>query len=193
MAIGAILLGGCSPAEPATSAVRSQPAFDFADNPSDPSPIIVNNDNLAIRIISADASQGLIAIHGPVAGLTVCTNANTRDIVDLHGVITPSTSNGNEIVIRSKDTHVTIYAGTDISPLFPFVPATYCAFIQNTTPLYQGVVQYTANLKDSGSDFRWEGDITRVADGVSFHYVEQQHTVTQGNSKSSINLHQNGK
>jgi len=185
----AALLSGCGEPQATPSTFPTTPAFDFADNPSSPSPIIVRIDGVPIRVITVDASAGLLAIHGPVSNLAVCTNASTRDPVDLQGIRTPSDVQGTELLLRATDTHVTIYAGIDISQLFPFDASKFCPFIQNTPKLYEGVVQYTVNLGDASAAFRWEGPVTRVSDGALFHYAEDQQTVFQqgtGNSKSVV-------
>jgi len=183
--LGAALSAGCEGGQPPLAGTR----FDFADNPSSPSPIIVRVDGLPVRVITTDASRGLLAIHGPVSNLPVCTNASTRDPVDIQVVRTPSDVEGTVLLIRASDTHVTIYAGIDISALFPFDPTKFCPFIANTPKLYEGIVQYTVNIGNASTAFRWEGQVTRVSDGAAFHYVEDQNSVFQqgtGGSKTTV-------
>jgi hypothetical protein len=175
----AALITGCDDRRPPTAVVTGGAQSDFAENPSSPSPIIVRVDGLPVRVISTDAARGLLAIHGPVSNLPVCTDASTRDPVDIQVIRTPSDVEGIVLLIRAADTHVTIYAGVDISALFPFAAARFCPFVQNTPKLYEGIVQYTVNLGSSSTSFRWEGRVTRVSDGAAFHYVEDQHTVFQ--------------
>jgi hypothetical protein len=183
--LAAALMAGCGESQPITG----DPQFDFADNPSSPSPIIVRIDGLPIRVISVDAARHLLASHGPVSNLPVCTNASTRDPVDIQVIRTPSDAQGTELLIRASDTHVTIYAGVDISQLFPFDPNNFCPFIENTPKLYEGVVHYTVNIGNASASFRWEGPVTRTSDGAAFHYVEDQHDVFQqgsGTTKSVV-------
>jgi hypothetical protein len=161
------------------AATTGGPRFDFADNPSSPSPVIVRVDGLPVRVISTDAARGLLAIHGPVSNLPVCTNASTRDPVDIQVIRTPSDVEGTVLLIRASDTHVSIYAGIDISALFPFDPTKFCPFVENTPKLYEGIVQYTVNIGTASTSFRWEGPVTRVSDGAAFHYVEDQNSVFQ--------------
>jgi hypothetical protein len=160
-------------------------AHDFADNPSSPSPIIIRKDNVAVRVITVDAAAGLMAIHGPVDDLVICSNGTTRDLVDGQQIATPSDVQGIRLLLKSEDTHVEIYAGTDISQVFPFVQAKFCAFIATTPKLYEGIVKYSVNLGSSMASFRWEGDVARVSDGAAFHYTENQNVVSPGNGSSN--------
>jgi hypothetical protein len=179
--------------KPLPSEPRQDPAiaFDFADNPSSPSPIIIRRDGLLIRVITVDAAQGLMAIHGPIDN-PVCNNTTTRDTVDGQQIATPSDAQGIRLLLQATDTHVEIYAGTDISPVFPFVQSTFCAFVASTPTLYEGTARYSVNLGSAMASFRWEGDVTRTSDGAAFHYVERQ-DVANGNTTSSfIRLQQNG-
>jgi hypothetical protein len=179
--------------KPLPSEPRQSPAiaFDFADNPSSPSPIIIRRDGLLIRVITVDAAQGLMAIHGPIDN-PVCNNTTTRDPVDAQQISTPSDAQGIRLLIQATDTHVEIYAGTDISPVFPFVQATFCAFVASTPTLYEGTVRYSVNLGSSMTSFRWEGDVTRTSDGAAFHYVERQDVVNGNTTSSFIRLQQKG-
>jgi hypothetical protein len=184
--------------KPLPSEPRQDPApgFDFADNPSSPSPIIIRRDGLLIRVITVDVAQGLMAIHGPIDN-PVCNNTTTRDTVDGQQILTPSDAQGIRLLLQATDTHVEIYAGTDISPVFPFAQSTFCAFVASTPTLYEGTVRYSVNLGSSMASFRWEGDVTRTSDGASFHYVERQDVVSPGSGTSNttssfIRLQQNG-
>jgi hypothetical protein len=179
--------------KPLPSETRQSPAIasDFADNPSSPSPIIIRRDGLLIRVITVDAAQGLMAIHGPIDN-PVCNNTTTRDPVDAQQISTPSDAQGIRLLIQATDTHVEIYAGTDISPVFPFVQATFCAFVASTPTLYEGTVRYSVNLGSSMTSFRWEGDVTRTSDGAAFHYVERQDVVNGNTTSSFIRLQQKG-
>jgi hypothetical protein len=177
--LAAALVAGCDGGLPSSPATTSGPRFDFADNPSSPSPIIVRRDGLPVRVITTDVARGLLAIHGPVSNLPVCTNASTRDPVDIQVVRTPSDVEGTVLLIRASDTHVSIYAGVDISALFPFDASKFCPFVENTPKLYEGIVQYTVNIGNASTSFRWEGQVTRVSDGAAFHYVEDQNAVFQ--------------
>jgi hypothetical protein len=186
--LAAAFCAGCEGGQPSSPATTG-PRFDFADNPSSPSPIIVRVDGLPVRVISTDAARGLLAIHGPVSNLPVCTNASTRDPVDIQVIRTPSDVEGTVLLIRASDTHVTIYAGVDISALFPFDPSKFCPFVENTPKLYEGIVQYTVNIGNAATSFRWEGRVTRVSDGAAFHYVEDQNAVFQqgtGATKTTV-------
>jgi hypothetical protein len=160
------------------------PRFDFTNDPGTHSPIIIRVAGVEVRVITVDFVRGLLAIHGPVDNLPVCTNASTRDSVDGQLVTTPSDVQHSSLLLRATETHVAIYGGTDISALFPFDPTKFCPFIENTPKLYEGIVQYTVNLNNVSSDFRWQGDVTRDADGASFHYVELEHTVFQPGSQA---------
>ena len=196
----ALCLVACS--SPSGSAGGSDrlnaPRFDFTNNLGTHSPIIVRVAGVEVRVITVDAARGLLAIHGPVDDLPVCTNASTRDSVDGQLVRTPSDVQQSILLLRATETHVAIYGGTDISALFPFDPTKFCPFIASTPKLYEGVVQYTVDLNNVSADFRWEGDVTRDADGALFHYVELEHTVFQpgsqaGNAPSSgIRVEQKG-
>jgi hypothetical protein len=171
-------------------------ALDFANNPSSPSPIIIRRDGLLIRVITVDAAQGIMAIHGPIDN-PVCNNTTTRDPVDAQQISTPSDAQGIRLLLQATDTHVEIYAGTDISPVFPFVQSTFCAFVASTPTLYEGTVRYSVNLGSAMASFRWEGDVTRTSDGAVFHYVERQDVVSPGGGSSNttssfIRLQQKG-
>ncbi|HEY2378306.1 MAG TPA: hypothetical protein VGH98_20175 [Gemmatimonadaceae bacterium] len=177
-----IVLAGCS-GDTQMTAARLAPTranADFTNNFVDHSPIIVRVAGIEVRVITVDADQGILAIHGPVDNLPVCTDASTRDAVDGQAVHTPSVAQGSRLLLKAADTHVAIYAGTDISALFPFDPSKFCPFIQNTPTLYEGIVKYSVNLGSASTSFRWEGDVTRSSDGLVFHYVEDQHTVAPG-------------
>ena len=187
--LAAALMAGCEGGQPPMAATTGGVRFDFADNPSSPSPIVVRRDGVPVRVITTDAARGLLAIHGPVSNLPVCTNASTRDPVDIQVIRTPSDVEGTVLLIRASDTHVTIYAGVDISALFPFDPNKFCPFIENTPKLYEGIVQYTVNIGNASTSFRWEGQVTRVSDGAAFHYVEEQNSVFQqgtGATKTTV-------
>jgi hypothetical protein len=187
--LAAALSAGCEGGQPPLGATTGGTRFDFADNPSSPSPIIVRVDGQPVRVITTDAARNLLAIHGPVSNLPVCTNASTRDPVDIQVIRTPSDVEGTVLLIRASDTHETIYAGVDISALFPFDPSRFCPFIENTPKLYEGIVQYTVNLGSASTSFRWEGQVTRVSDGAAFHYVEDQNSVFQkgtGATKTTV-------
>jgi hypothetical protein len=159
-------------------------ASDFANNPSSPSPIIIRRDGLLIRVITVDAAQGLMAIHGPIDN-PVCNNLTTRDTVDGQQISTPSDAQGIRLLLQATDTHVEIYAGTDISPVFPFVQSRFCAFVASTPTLYEGTARYSVNLGSAMASFRWEGDVTRTSDGAAFHYVERQDVVSPGSGTSN--------
>jgi hypothetical protein len=185
-ALGVLVLAvGCSE-QPTASSRRSPEVarFDFADNPSSPSPIIIRRDGVAVRVITVDAVAGIMAIHGPVDDLAVCNNGTTRDLVDGQQINTPSDAQGIRLLLKASDTHVEIYAGTDISQVFPFVAAKFCAFIAATPKLYEGVVKYSVNLGSSMASFRWEGDVARSEDAAAFHYVENQDVVDPSNGSS---------
>jgi hypothetical protein len=189
-ALGALALAAaCSEQTTAipTRTATGTAAFDFADNPSSPSPIIIRRDGVAVRVITVDAAAGLMAIHGPVDDLPVCTNGTTRDLVDGQQINTPSDAQGIRLLLIGTDTHVAIYAGTDISQVFPFDASKFCAFIAATPKLHEGIVNYSVNLGSSMASFRWEGNVTRAADGALFHYVENQNVVdpSNGSSKST--------
>lgn len=174
----------CSERAPTSAGASNHPAFDFADNPSNPSPIIIRRDGILVRVITVDAASNLMAIHGPV-DVSPCTNVTTRDTVDGQQISTPSDAQAFRLLLQAKNTHVEIYEGTDISQVFPFVASTFCAFVASTPTLYSGLVQYHVNLGSSMASFRWEGDVTRTSDGAVFHYVELQNTVSNPNGSSS--------
>jgi hypothetical protein len=170
---------GCAErAAPTAAGSGGDPRFDFANNPSSPSPIIIRRDGVAVRVITTDATLNLMAIHGPVDDLPVCTNASTRDIVDGQLILTPSDAQGSRLLLQASDTHVEIYDGIDLAAVFPFVASRFCAFVANTPKAYDGIVAYHVNLGSSMASFRWEGDVTRVSDGAPFHYVERQDVVS---------------
>lgn len=187
-----IFLGGCTDGP---STVKENPAFDFADNPSSPSPIIIRRDNILVRIISVDAATNLMAIHGPT-DVSPCNDLTTRDTVDGQRINTPSDAQGFRLLLQAKDTHVEIYDAGYFSQVFPFVASTFCSFVASTPPLYSGLVQYHVNLGSSMTSFRWEGDVTRTSDGAAFHYVETQDVVSNAagshSTSSSIRLQQKG-
>jgi hypothetical protein len=195
-----ISLGACSADQrtaPSLSA-PSSPKADFTNNLTQHSPIIVRVAGVEVRVITVDADRGVLAIHGPVDNLPTCTNASTRDSVDGQSVRTPSDVQGSRLLLKAADTHVAIYAGTDISQVFPFDPAKFCPFIQNTPPLYEGIVKYSVNLGSASTSFRWEGDVTRSSDGLVFHYVEDQHTTVPtgngaGTSTGTIKIQGDGR
>jgi len=171
-------------------------AFDFANNPSSPSPIIIRRDGLLLRVITIDAAQGIIAIHGPIDN-PVCDNLTTRDPVDAQQISTPSDAQGIRLLIQATETHVEIYAGTDISQLFPFVQSKFCAFVASTPTVYEGTARYSVNLGSSMASFRWEGDVMRTSDAAMFRYVERQDVVSPGSGTSNttssfIRLQSNG-
>src|SRR5258707_8907773 len=156
------------------AAASEHPSFDFANNPSSPSPITIRRDSVPVRVITTDAALDLMAIHGPVDNLPVCTNASTRDPVDGQQIRTPSDVQGIRLLLQATDTHVEIYQGIDVSAVFPFFASSVCAFVANTPKAYEGIVAYHVNLGSSMASFRWEGDGTRVADGALFHHVGNQ-------------------
>jgi hypothetical protein len=174
----------CSERAPTAAGASDHPAFDFADNPSTPSPIIIRRDGILVRVITSDAASNVMAIHGPV-DVSPCTNLTTRDTVDGQQINTPSDAQAFRLLLQAKITHVEIYEGTDISQVFPFIASKFCAFVANTPTLYTGLVQYHVNLGSSMASFRWEGDVTRTSDGAVFHYVEIQNVVTNSNGSPS--------
>jgi hypothetical protein len=197
--LAAALAAACAervgPATPGTNS--EHPSFDFANNPSSPSIIIIRRDSVPVRVISVDTTLGLMAIHGPVDNLPVCTNASTRDPVDGQQIRTPSDVQGIRLLLQSTDTHVEIYQGIDLAAVFPFVASSFCAFVANTPKAYEGIVAYHVNLGSSMASFRWEGDVTRVSDGALFHYVENQDVVltpsgASQTTSSSIRLEAKG-
>ncbi len=179
------LAAACAERPVTTASGGGGPAYDFANNPSSPSPIIIRRDGVAVRVISTDATQNLMAIHGPVDNLPVCTNASTRDLVDAQVIRTPSDAQGIRLLLQASDTHVEIYNGIDLSAVFPFDATKFCAFVANTPKAYEGIVAYHVNLGSSMASFRWEGDVTRVSDGAPFHYVERQDVVSAPGTGSS--------
>lgn len=193
--VAAALATGCGErAAPTAVSSAGEPRFDFADNPSSPSPIIIRRDGVAVRVITVDATQNLMAIHGPVDDLPVCSNASTRDLVDGQQIRTPSDVQGIRLLLQASDTHVAIYNGIDLSAVFPFDAVKFCAFVANTPKAYEGIVAYHVNLGSSMASFRWGGDVTRASDGALFHYVENQDVVaapgtgTSKTTSSSIRL-----
>ena len=180
-----------------TGAAGEAPSFDFANNPSSPSPIIIRRDSVPVRVITSDAALDLMAIHGPVDNLPVCTNASTRDPVDGQQIRTPSDVQGIRLLLQASATHVEIYDGINVAAVFPFVASSFCSFVANTPKAYEGIVAYQVNLGSSMASFRWEGVVTRVSDGSQVHYVERQDVVstpsgTSQTTASFINLHAMG-
>ncbi len=176
-ALFAVALAACSDRS-APTATRAQPqvSFDFADNPSSPAPIVIRRDGIMVRIITTDVTQGIMAIHGPIDN-PVCDDATTRDTVDGQQILTPSDAQGIRLLLKATDMHVEVYPIADFSQVFPFVASTFCAFVASTPTLYAGLTHYAVNLGSSMTSFRWEGGVTRTADGVPFHYVENQDVV----------------
>ena len=159
-----------------------RPSFNFTNGPSSPGPFIVRIANAGSRVITTDPDKGLLAVHGKVADLTECTDASTRVPVDIQIVQTPSDAQGLALLLTGDDNDVAIYAGTDVSQLFPFDPANFCPFITDHVPLYTGQVKYQLHINGQGSlHFQWQGFVERVADGATFHYVEHQYTVARPN------------
>lgn len=186
--LAAIVASACSEVKsPTQPRSLSRPSFNFADSPGDPSPIIIRRDGIPVRVITTDVSRNLMAIHGPVDNLPVCTNLTTRDPVDGQQVNTPSDAQAIRLLLKATDTHVEIYSGTDISPVFPFDPTKFCNFIAVTPKLYEGIVAYAVNLGSSMTSFRWQGDVTRLSDGALLHYVERQDVVStpSGNTQTT--------
>jgi len=170
------LVGGCSE-RTGSGATAAGPTLDFADTPSSPSIIVIRRDGIPVRVITVDTTSGLMAIHGPVDNLPVCTNATTRDPVDGQQINTPSDAQGIRLLLQASDTHVEIYQGINLAAVFPFVAASFCSFVASTPKAYEGIVAYQVNLGSSMASFRWQGDVTRVSDGTPFHYVERQDVV----------------
>ena len=56
--------------------------FDFANNPSSPSPIIIRRDGVAVRVITTDATLNLMAIHGPVDDLGEAVGVVEIEVTD---------------------------------------------------------------------------------------------------------------
>lgn len=193
--LAASALTACSDRGPTAGVVPDRPGFDFADNPSSPSPIIIRRDGILVRLITVDPARNLMAIHGPI-DVSPCTNLTTRDTVDGQQINTPSDAQAFRLLLQATGTHVEIYDGTNISQVFPFVAARFCAFVANTPTLYAGLAQYHVNLGSSMASFRWEGDVTRTSDGAAFHYVENQDVVTNANGSNAtvsfIQLQQTG-
>ena len=190
------VLASCSERGPVAGGGPSDhPAFDFADNPSSPSPIIIRRDGILVRVITVDMAHNLMAIHGPV-DVSPCDNVTTRDTVDGQRINTPADAQAFRLLLQATDTHVEIYQGTDISQVFPFVAATFCAFVANTPTLFSGLARYQVNLGSSMASFRWEGNVSETSDGAAFLYVERQNVVTNANgsnsTSSSIDLHRIG-
>jgi hypothetical protein len=177
MILAFALVAGCSD-RTGPMAVARGPSFDFANNPSTPSIIVIRRDSVLVRVITTDTTTGLMAIHGPVDNLPVCTNGTTRDPVDGQQILTPSDAQGIRLLLRSPDTHVEIYQGINLAAVFPFVASRFCAFVATTPKAYEGIVAYQVNLGSSMASFRWQGDVTRVSDGATFHYVERQDAVS---------------
>jgi hypothetical protein len=182
LAWATLALVACSGDRP--TAPVPQPSFDFADNPSSPSIIIIRRDGILVRIITTDVAHNLMAIHGPV-DVSPCTNLTTRDTVDGQRVNTPADAQAFRLLLMATDTHVEIYNGTDISQVFPFDATRFCSFVASTPTLYQGLVQYHVDLGSAMASFRWEGDVTRTSDGAPFHYVERQNIVTNANGSTT--------
>src|SRR5262249_33629159 len=146
--LAAVSLTSCSegPLPTGMTNAGDRPRFDFADNPSNPSVIVIRRDGVPIRVITTDARQDLMAIHGPVDGLAVCSNATTRDPVDAQQILTPSDVQGIRLLLQASDTHVEIYQGINLAAVFPFVASSFCPFVANTPKAYEGIVAYHVNL-----------------------------------------------
>jgi hypothetical protein len=184
LVLATALAAGCAEtAGPSARNASPGAAFDFADNPSTPSVIIIRRDSIPVRVITLDVAQGLMAIHGPVDN-PICSNATTKDFVDGQRINTPSDVQGFRLLLQATDTHVEVYESTDLSAVFPFVASKFCAFVANTPKAYEGSVAYHVNLGSSMASFRWEGDVTRPADGASFHYLDNQDAVFTPNGNS---------
>lgn len=177
IAFGLALAAGCSQQSMPT-AIRAPRALraDAAGNPSSPSIIVIRRAGIPVRVITVDTTQDLMAIHGPV-DVPVCTDATTRDSVDGQQIRTPSDAQGIRLLLTASDTHVEIYAGINLAAVFPFVASNFCPFVANTPKAYEGIVAYHVNLGSSMTSFRWQGDVTRVSDGATLHYVERQDVV----------------
>jgi hypothetical protein len=178
--LGTALSGGCTDRDP-TAPQPERPHFNFVNGPSSPGPFIVRIPNFGSRVVTQDPNTGLIAIHGTVKNLAECTNASTRVPVDIQIVSTPSEAQAVAFLLTALENSVAIYDQGDLSQLSPFDPVRFCTFINTVAPIYEGVVHYRLHQNGQGSlDFQWEGFLTRLSDGATFHYVERQHFVASG-------------
>lgn len=158
------------------------PRYNFTNGPASPGPYIVRIENTGSRVITTDPETGLFAIHGKIKNLSECTNATTRVPVDIQIVRTPSDAQGMALLLTAKENDVAIFDQGNVGDLSPFDPVTFCAFINNVVPAYEGVVNYALHINGQGSqNFAWEGPVTRLSDGVEVPYVERQHFVATGN------------
>ena len=193
----ALALSGCARQDlvvaPADPAAPTPPSFSFSNGPASPGPIILRFP-LASRVISTDLAKNLLAIHGTVTGFAACTDASTRVPTEAQRVTTPALAQNVAFLLKGEENNVAIYAGTATSQLFPFDPAKFCPFIENTVPLYTGQVEYRLHINGQGNLlFQWVGFVTRTSDGALFHYVENQFTnANTGLSNESIQLTQVG-
>jgi hypothetical protein len=171
--LAAIAVMGCE-----TPTVPPQPSFSFINGPPSPNPVVIRVGNAGSRVITTDPAEGLLAIHGKVLDLNVCTNASTRVPVDFQIVRTPADAQATNLLLQGRDNEVVIYDHGDISDLSPFDPVKFCAFIAVNTPAYTGNVAYRLHANGQGNLlFQWEGFVSLTADGSSLHYVEQQYAV----------------
>jgi hypothetical protein len=172
-----IVLSACDGTAPVGSR-ELLPASNFTNGPASPGPYIVRIENSLSRVITTDPEDNLIAIHGKVSGLSECTNTSTRVPVDIQIVNTPSTAQGMAFFLTGTDNDVAIYGEGSVADLNPFDPDKFCPFIENTTPLYTGTVQYRLHRNGQGSLlFQWVGELTRTSDGATVHYVEKQYAI----------------
>lgn len=160
----------------------SQPSFSFTNGPASPNPVVIRLANVGSRVITTDPADGLLAIHGKVLDLDVCTNASTRVPVDIQIVRTPADAQATNVLLQGSDNEVAIYDHGDIGDLSPFDAVKFCAFIATNAPVYTGNVVYRLHANGQGNLlFQWEGFVSRSADDASLHYVEQQYAVPRPN------------
>ena len=185
-ALAGVSIVGCDPSssvgtDPTIAESSQAPSFNFTNGPTSPGPYIVRIEGQGSRVITTDPADGLLAIHGKVSGLSVCTDASTRVPVDIQIVRTPSDAQNMAFFLTATENDVAIYDRGNVGDLNPFDPAKFCPFIQNTVPVYTGVVQYRLHINGQGNLlFQWEGFLTRTSDGALLHYVEKQYAVGGG-------------
>jgi hypothetical protein len=187
LAVLGLALLGCAGDGAPTRPEAGSAAFNFTNGPTSPGMFIIRIANAGSRVISTDPVRGLLSIHGKVKDLAECTNASTRVPVDIQIVATPSDAQDIALLLGALDNDVAIYDQGDPDDLNPFDPDKFCPFINTVVPVYEGVVHYRLHINGQGSlNFEWEGFVTRVSDGATFHYVERQHFVSQGDGTGSF-------
>jgi len=181
------LVSAC--AERSVSGPMDRPAFNFANGPESPGPIIFRTGEAGYRVSYSDPVHGLTAIHGGDVVEFCLTGETGEALVELQVVFPPEEQDRILLLLKGHDVETTVWATGSFD----------CDVFTTTTPLATGTVDLTNtdndllagerdNRNHNAFGFVAQGTLTRP-DGAKAPFNGVSKCVWDGDDFDTIKCH----